>query len=124
MPHWAEIDDDNKVLRVTYGEGADEETHQWLIDRLGGIWVRTYYDTPGQTYAGAGYTWDPQTGDFIPPAPTGEVPGFSPQPESTTPPPEDTVPIVPSGDQPPAEDTPPADTPADPEADSSETPTP
>ncbi len=72
MPHWAEIDENNKVLRVTYGEGTDEESYQWLIDNLGGIWVRTYYDTPEHTYAGIGYTWNPSANNFV--APASETP--------------------------------------------------
>jgi hypothetical protein len=67
MPHWAEIDENNQVLRVTYGEGTDEESHKWLINNLGGTWIRTYYSTPGHTFAGIGYTWDPTKENFMPP---------------------------------------------------------
>jgi hypothetical protein len=38
-------------------------------ERYPGIWVETFINVPGKTYAGVGYTYDPQTRDFIPPTP-------------------------------------------------------
>lgn len=77
MPHWAEIDDDNVVLRVVVcdaDDGQDGELHPpaFLTDTLGGEWVRTYYDTPGKCYAGVGYAWRADLGNggaFVPPRP-------------------------------------------------------
>jgi hypothetical protein len=44
MAHWAEIDENNVVLRVTVGSNEDpDEGYQWLIDNLGGTWVKTSY---------------------------------------------------------------------------------
>ena len=37
-------------------------------NRYPGTWVETFIDVPGKTYAGVGYTYDPQTKDFTPPA--------------------------------------------------------
>lgn len=48
MAHWAEIDENNIVLRVLVGDNEDpngDEGYQWLIDNLGGRWVKTSYNT-------------------------------------------------------------------------------
>lgn len=71
MAHWAELDDTNKVIRVIVADpddGADGTIHPpaFCTDVLGGTWVRTYYDTEGQVYAGVGATWDAATGAFTP----------------------------------------------------------
>lgn len=48
MAHWAELDENNIVLRVTVGDNNDpDEGYQWLIDNLGGRWVKTSYNTSG-----------------------------------------------------------------------------
>lgn len=47
MAHWAEIDENNIVLRVTVGDNNDsngDEGYQWLIDNLGGRWIQTSYN--------------------------------------------------------------------------------
>ena len=36
-------------------------------DRYPGTWVETFFDTPGKTYAGVGYTYDYATEDFTAP---------------------------------------------------------
>lgn len=36
-------------------------------ERYPGEWVETFLDLPGKTYAGVGYTYDPNTKDFIEP---------------------------------------------------------
>jgi hypothetical protein len=73
MSHWAELDDTNKVLRVTVGDNNDpagDEGYQWLIDNLGGTWVKTSYNgTIRYNFAGIGYTYDPIDDAFIAPAP-------------------------------------------------------
>lgn len=48
MSHWAEIDKNNIVIRVTVGDNNDpagDEGYQWLIDNLGGTWIQTSYNT-------------------------------------------------------------------------------
>ena len=74
MSHWAELDKDNKVIRVTVGDNNDpagDEGYQWLIDNLGGTWVKTSYNalTNGFRYnfAGVGYTYDKIADAFITP---------------------------------------------------------
>lgn len=73
MAHWAEIDENNVVLRVTVGDNNDpagDEGYQWLVDNLGGTWVKTSYNaTIRKNFAGIGYTYDQSRDAFIPPQP-------------------------------------------------------
>lgn len=89
VAHWAELDENNVVLRVTVGSNDDpDEGYQWLIDNLGGRWVKTSYTSCGgnrvnphtgeitavgehfrYNYAGEGFTYDEQRDAFIPPKP-------------------------------------------------------
>jgi len=67
MSHWAELDKDNKVIRVTVGDNNDpDEGYQWLIDNLGGTWVKTSYNGKiRKNFAGAGMTYDESRDAFI-----------------------------------------------------------
>jgi hypothetical protein len=50
MAHWAEIDENNTVLRVTVGDNDDpagDEGYQWLLDNLGGTWIKTSFNSIG-----------------------------------------------------------------------------
>ena len=71
MAHWAEIDENNVVLQVTVGDNNDpngDEGYQWLIDNLGGTWVKTSYNaTIRKNFAGIGFTYDEERDAFIPP---------------------------------------------------------
>jgi hypothetical protein len=70
MAHWAEIDENNIVLRITVGDNNEpDEGYQWLIDNLGGTWIKTSYNTHGgvhelggtplhKNYARVGSTFD------------------------------------------------------------------
>ena len=81
MAHWAEVDGDSVVVRVLVGNNADpDEGYQWLLNNLGGTWVKTSYNTSGgvhseggtplrKNYAGIGYTYDSARDAFIPPKP-------------------------------------------------------
>jgi hypothetical protein len=73
MAHWAELDKNNKVIRVLVGDNNDpagDEGYQWLIDNLGGTWVQTSYNgNIRYNYAGIGYSYDPVDDAFIPPVP-------------------------------------------------------
>lgn len=64
MAHFAEIDDNNIVLRVIVAD-----TKEWCENNLGGTWIQTSYNTHGgkhtlggtplhKNYAGIGYTFD------------------------------------------------------------------
>jgi hypothetical protein len=71
MSHWAELDKDNKVIRVLVGDNNDpagDEGYQWLIDNLGGTWIKTSYNgNIRYNFAGAGMTYDPDADAFIAP---------------------------------------------------------
>ena len=76
MSHFAEIDADNKVIRVLVGDNNDpagDEGYQWLIDNLGGTWIKTSYNAATNgfryNYAGIGYSYDPIDDAFIAPIP-------------------------------------------------------
>ena len=73
MSHWAELDEENKVIRVLVGDNNDpngDEGHQWLIDNLGGTWVQTSYNSNFRfNFAGVGYSYDPVDDAFIAPIP-------------------------------------------------------
>ena len=99
MAHWAEIDENNIVLRVLVCSNDDpnnDEGYQWLIDNLGGIWIKTSFNTIGgvhylpddkrnedgtripsgkeqvrYNYSGIGFTYDSVRDAFIPPKPEG-----------------------------------------------------
>ena len=88
MAHWAELDENNIVTRVLVGDNNDpngDEGYQWLIDNLGGTWVKTSYNAAlgkrrdpetgeiteeagfRKNYAGVGYSYDSVRDAFIPP---------------------------------------------------------
>ena len=74
MAHWAELDENNIVVRVTVGDNNEpDEGYQWLIDNLGGTWVKTSYNaaTNGfrKNYASIGFTYDESRDAFIAPKP-------------------------------------------------------
>lgn len=90
MAHWAELDNNNVVTRVLVGDNNDpngDEGYQWLLDNLGGTWVKTSYNAVGgkrrnpetneitedagfrKNYAGIGYSYDSTRDAFIPPKP-------------------------------------------------------
>jgi hypothetical protein len=76
LSHWAEIDENSIVQRVLVGDNNDpngDEGYQWLLDNLGGTWVKTSYNaaTNGfrKNYAGIGYSYDATRDAFIAPKP-------------------------------------------------------
>lgn len=73
MSHWAEVDKSNKVIRVLVGDNNDpegDEGYKWLLDNLGGTWVKTSYNSKIRcNFAGVGYTYDPIDDAFIAPMP-------------------------------------------------------
>ena len=73
MAHWAEIDNDNKVIKVLVGDNNDpagDEGYQWIIDNLGGTWIKTSYNgNIRKQFAGIGYTYDAVSDVFITPQP-------------------------------------------------------
>ena len=69
MSHWAEINENNIVIQVTVGDNNDpngDEGYKWLLDNLGGNWVKTSYNANfAGKYAGIGDTWNEEEGIFI-----------------------------------------------------------
>jgi hypothetical protein len=80
MAHFAEIDDNNIILRVivvsnqdTMDENGNEVEAIGIAfceNFLGGRWIQTSYNKNFRVnYAGPGYTYDPTLDAFIPPKP-------------------------------------------------------
>ena len=71
MAHFAEIDENNLVLRVLVVDNDKEDQGQdYLANelKLGGTWIQTSYNkTFRKNYAGIGFTYDPDLDAFIPP---------------------------------------------------------
>jgi hypothetical protein len=102
MAHWAQIDENNKVTNVVVTNNNDnDEGYQWLIDNLGGTWVKTSYNSYGgvhylseldennnkvpsgkphlrYNYASIGFTYDEINDAFIPPKPSNITPAGTP----------------------------------------------
>ena len=67
MSHFAEIDNNNIVLRVLVGPNYGDEG-QAFFEALGGTWVKTSYNNNiRKNYAGIGYTYDAERDAFISP---------------------------------------------------------
>ena len=80
MAHFAEIDENNVVLRVIVGVDEPLDGEAIYHKMTGTTWKKTSYNTvAGQhtlggtpfrkNYAGIGYTYDPDRDAFIPPQP-------------------------------------------------------
>jgi hypothetical protein len=74
MSHWAELDNKNKVIRVLVGDNNDpvgDEGYQWLLDNLGGTWIKTSYNAATNgfrgKFAGIDDIYDPIKDEFIAP---------------------------------------------------------
>jgi hypothetical protein len=70
MSHWAEIDENNKVIRVLVGDNNEPDEGQAFMESLGGTWIKTSYNgNIRYNFAGVGYTYDPIDDAFIAPVP-------------------------------------------------------
>lgn len=62
MAHFAEINENNVVVRVLVTDNNDpngDEGAQWLVDNLGGTWIQTSYNaTIRGKFAGIGDIYD------------------------------------------------------------------
>jgi hypothetical protein len=69
MSHFAEINADNKVIRVIVADNSmPNEGLNWIIDNVGGTWIQTSYNNNIRfNYAGVGYTYDENRNAFIAP---------------------------------------------------------
>lgn len=75
MAHFAEIDSNNKVLRVLVVDNSQEHRGQDFLANelgLGGTWIQTSYNANFRgKYAGIGDTYDPVQDIFITPTQEG-----------------------------------------------------
>ena len=83
MAHWAEIDENNIVVRVLVVSDEQDHRGQDFLSNdlnLGGTWKKTSYNTLAgihqlggtpfrKNYAGIGYSYDSTRDAFIPPKP-------------------------------------------------------
>jgi hypothetical protein len=73
MSHWAELDENNIVIRVVVGDNNDpagDEGYQWLLDNLGGTWIKTSYNNKIRgIFAGVGFFYNTEEDIFILPQP-------------------------------------------------------
>ena len=73
MAHFAEIDENNKVLRVLVTDNNDsnnDEGYQWLVETFGGRWIKTSYNgNIRRIFAGKGMTYNEETDAFVPEKP-------------------------------------------------------
>jgi len=79
MAHFAEIDENNLVIRVLVTDNNDpagDEGYSWLVNNLGGTWIKTSYNGKIRyNFAGIGYTYDEVKDAFIAPEPENAI-GF------------------------------------------------
>ena len=71
MSHFAEIDENNVVIRVLVGDNSlPDEGKSFFETHLGGTWVQTSYNHNFRArYAGVGYSYDSERDVFISPKP-------------------------------------------------------
>ena len=71
MSHFAEIDNNNKVIRVLVGDNSmPNEGYDWFVENLGGTWIQTSYNgNIRKNFAGIGYTYNQDLDAFISPKP-------------------------------------------------------
>jgi hypothetical protein len=70
MAHFAQIDENNKVIQVVVTDNNhpdNDEGYQELIDTYGGTWIKTSYNHNIRgRFAGIGMTYDSVKDKFIP----------------------------------------------------------
>lgn len=82
MAHFAELDENNVVLRVLVVDNSlESDGANFLANTLGlgGTWIQTSYNANiRKNYAGIGFTYDADRDAFIPPKPDNAI-GFDEQ---------------------------------------------
>lgn len=68
MAHFAEIDQNNVVLRViVVSDTLEAQGAEWCHDTLGGTWLQTSYNGRiRKNFAGIGFTYDLARDAFVP----------------------------------------------------------
>lgn len=68
MSHFAEIDANNKVIRVLVGDNNEADEGEAFMNSLGGTWIKTSYNANiRKNFAGIGYLYWPELDAFVPP---------------------------------------------------------
>jgi hypothetical protein len=66
VAHWAKLDESNIVSEVIVGNNNEpDEGYQWIIDNVGGTWIKTSYNSYG------GKHWKSEYEDIT--LPDGEI---------------------------------------------------
>jgi hypothetical protein len=71
MAHFAELDENNIVIRVVVTDNeAPNEGYDWLVENLGGTWIKTSYNGKiRKNFAGIGFTYNEELDSFVAPQP-------------------------------------------------------
>lgn len=73
MAHFAQIDENNIAIQVLVTDNNDingDEGYQWLVNNLGGTWIKTSYNgNIRKNFAGVGFYYSEELDAFIPPKP-------------------------------------------------------
>ena len=69
MSHFAELDENNVVVRVLVGDNdMPNEGYDWFVETLGGRWVQTSYNGNFRgTFAGIGFLYNEELDIFVNP---------------------------------------------------------
>jgi hypothetical protein len=68
VSHWAEIDSNNKVIRVLVGDNNEQDEGKGFMNSLGGTWIKTSYNGSIRgKFAGPGDLYDEASDTFITP---------------------------------------------------------
>ena len=67
MSNWAEINKENKVIRVLVGDNNEPDEGESFMNRLGGTWIKTSYNAKIRgNFAGIGMNYHPDLDIFMP----------------------------------------------------------
>ena len=71
MAHFAELNDNNIVLRVlVIDNSVEHDGENWCNNVFGGRWIQTSYNAKiRKNYAGIGFSYNSELDAFIPPKP-------------------------------------------------------
>jgi hypothetical protein len=70
-PFFAQLNENNVVIDV---HCVTQEFLDANPERYAGVWVETFFDTAGKTYANVGYVYNETTQDFFDPNPPSPEP--------------------------------------------------
>lgn len=68
MSHWAELNENNVVIRVLVGDNNQPDEGQSFVESLGGLWAQTSYNGNfRKNFAGVDFYYDSNRDAFIAP---------------------------------------------------------